>query len=85
MIAKNIDYVVVFQMFMSNQAEEQHKYGERVAYLQLAVDKHNEAVKLSKVNHYAFASTIEGEARGQFPEQFCACLPPLNIFSKNHK
>nr|XP_014353134.1 PREDICTED: tyrosine-protein phosphatase non-receptor type 23 [Latimeria chalumnae] len=33
---------------MGKQAEEQQKYGERLAYLQSALDKLNEAIKLSK-------------------------------------
>ena len=39
-------------MFMSNQAEEQQKFGERLAYLTYAQTKHNEAVKMSKVRLY---------------------------------
>ncbi|XP_033113884.1 tyrosine-protein phosphatase non-receptor type 23-like [Anneissia japonica] len=35
-------------MYMGNQAEEQQKYGDRVAYMKAALDKHLEAVKLAK-------------------------------------
>nr|XP_054753045.1 tyrosine-protein phosphatase non-receptor type 23-like [Lytechinus pictus] len=41
-------FTSIAYMFMSNQAEEQQKYGERVAYLTYAQTKHNEAVKMSK-------------------------------------
>ncbi|MGH0130712.1 UNVERIFIED_CONTAM: hypothetical protein FKN15_026560 [Acipenser sinensis] len=36
------------QLHMGKQAEEQQKYGEQLAYLQSALDKLNEAVKLAK-------------------------------------
>lgn len=39
----------LLQLYMSNQSEEQQKFGERVAYLQEATNKHNEAMKMSKV------------------------------------
>lgn len=43
-------YLTLLQLYMSNQSEEQQKYGERVAYLQEATNKHNEAMKMSKVS-----------------------------------
>ncbi|XP_030829593.1 tyrosine-protein phosphatase non-receptor type 23 [Strongylocentrotus purpuratus] len=41
-------FTSIAYMFMSNQAEEQQKFGERLAYLTYAQTKHNEAVKMSK-------------------------------------
>ncbi|XP_072269152.1 tyrosine-protein phosphatase non-receptor type 23 [Pyxicephalus adspersus] len=41
-------FAAVAHLHMGKQAEEQQKYGEQVAYLQSALDKLNEAIKLSK-------------------------------------
>ncbi|XP_031442517.2 tyrosine-protein phosphatase non-receptor type 23b [Clupea harengus] len=41
-------FSAITQLHMGKQAEEQQKYGETVAYLQNALDKLNEAIKLSK-------------------------------------
>ncbi|KAL2079848.1 hypothetical protein ACEWY4_023641 [Coilia grayii] len=41
-------FSAITQLHMGKQAEEQQKYGEAVAYLQNALDKLNEAIKLSK-------------------------------------
>ncbi|XP_071484622.1 tyrosine-protein phosphatase non-receptor type 23-like [Diadema antillarum] len=45
---KALHFTSIAYLYMSNQAEEQHKYGERVAYLTHSQNKHNEAVKMSK-------------------------------------
>ena len=36
-------------LYLSNQSEEQQKWGERVAYMQASMDKLEEAGKLNKV------------------------------------
>uniref|UniRef100_A0A671Q449 Tyrosine-protein phosphatase non-receptor type 23 n=1 Tax=Sinocyclocheilus anshuiensis TaxID=1608454 RepID=A0A671Q449_9TELE len=41
-------FAAVAHLHMGKQAEEQQKYGERVAYLQSSIDKLNEAIKLAK-------------------------------------
>ncbi|XP_028673299.2 tyrosine-protein phosphatase non-receptor type 23 [Erpetoichthys calabaricus] len=41
-------FAAIAHLHMGKQAEEQQKFGERVAYLQSALDKLNEAVKLAK-------------------------------------
>ncbi|XP_059364280.1 tyrosine-protein phosphatase non-receptor type 23-like [Carassius carassius] len=41
-------FAAVAHLHMGKQAEEQQKYGERVAYLQSSVDKLSEAIKLAK-------------------------------------
>ncbi|KAI7807000.1 putative tyrosine-protein phosphatase non-receptor type 23 [Triplophysa rosa] len=41
-------FAAVAHLHMGKQAEEQQKYGERVAYLQSSVDKLTEAIKLAK-------------------------------------
>ncbi|XP_029775096.1 tyrosine-protein phosphatase non-receptor type 23 isoform X2 [Suricata suricatta] len=41
-------FAAVAHLHMGKQAEEQQKFGERVAYFQSALDKLNEAIKLAK-------------------------------------
>ncbi|TSK20078.1 Tyrosine-protein phosphatase non-receptor type 23 [Bagarius yarrelli] len=41
-------FAAVAHLHMGKQAEEQQKYGERLAYLQSSLDKLNEAIKLAK-------------------------------------
>uniref|UniRef100_A0A667YCD4 Tyrosine-protein phosphatase non-receptor type 23 n=1 Tax=Myripristis murdjan TaxID=586833 RepID=A0A667YCD4_9TELE len=41
-------FAAIAHLHMGKQAEEQQKYGERLAYLQSSLDKLNEAVKLAK-------------------------------------
>ncbi|XP_052000515.1 tyrosine-protein phosphatase non-receptor type 23-like [Xyrauchen texanus] len=41
-------FAAIAHLHMGKQAEEQQKYGERVAYLQSSIDKLNEAIKLAK-------------------------------------
>nr|XP_006635747.1 PREDICTED: tyrosine-protein phosphatase non-receptor type 23 [Lepisosteus oculatus] len=41
-------FAAIAHLHMGKQAEEQQKYGERLAYLQSALDKLSEAVKLAK-------------------------------------
>ncbi|KAM6910704.1 tyrosine-protein phosphatase non-receptor type 23 [Xenentodon cancila] len=41
-------FASIAHLHMGKQAEEQQKYGERLAYLQSSLDKLNEAVKLAK-------------------------------------
>ncbi|XP_033856753.3 LOW QUALITY PROTEIN: tyrosine-protein phosphatase non-receptor type 23-like [Acipenser ruthenus] len=41
-------FAAIAHLHMGKQAEEQQKYGEQLAYLQSALDKLNEAVKLAK-------------------------------------
>lgn len=41
-------YECIAVLYMGNQSEEQQKWGERVAFYQSALDKLNEALKLSK-------------------------------------
>ncbi|XP_073915694.1 tyrosine-protein phosphatase non-receptor type 23 isoform X3 [Castor canadensis] len=41
-------FAAVAHLHMGKQAEEQQKFGEQVAYLQSALDKLNEAIKLAK-------------------------------------
>ncbi|KAM5124999.1 tyrosine-protein phosphatase non-receptor type 23-like, partial [Mantella aurantiaca] len=41
-------FAAIAHLHMGKQAEEQQKYGEQVAYLQSALDKLGEAIKLSK-------------------------------------
>ncbi|KAL2084671.1 hypothetical protein ACEWY4_020189 [Coilia grayii] len=41
-------FAAVAHLHMGKQAEEQQKYGERVAYLQSSLDKLSEAIKLAK-------------------------------------
>ncbi|GAA6083853.1 tyrosine-protein phosphatase non-receptor type 23 isoform X1 [Tachysurus ichikawai] len=41
-------FASVAHLHMGKQAEEQQKYGERLAYLQSSLDKLNEAIKLAK-------------------------------------
>ncbi|XP_022104078.1 tyrosine-protein phosphatase non-receptor type 23-like isoform X2 [Acanthaster planci] len=41
-------FLSVAYMYMSNQSHEKQKHGERVSWLQQALDRHNEAIKLSK-------------------------------------
>ncbi|XP_063041171.1 tyrosine-protein phosphatase non-receptor type 23b [Engraulis encrasicolus] len=49
LISMKISYfTAITQLHMGKQSEEQQKYGEAVAYLQNALDKLNEAIKLSK-------------------------------------
>ncbi|XP_071792026.1 tyrosine-protein phosphatase non-receptor type 23-like isoform X2 [Asterias amurensis] len=44
-------FLSVAYTYMSNQAFEQQKHGERVCWLQQASDRHNEAMKMSKGVH----------------------------------
>ncbi|PIK57805.1 putative tyrosine-protein phosphatase non-receptor type 23 [Apostichopus japonicus] len=48
---KMLHFSSISYLYMSNQSEEQQKFGERVAYLQEATNKHNEAMKMSKGQH----------------------------------
>uniref|UniRef100_A0A672ZE26 Tyrosine-protein phosphatase non-receptor type 23 n=1 Tax=Sphaeramia orbicularis TaxID=375764 RepID=A0A672ZE26_9TELE len=41
-------FAAIAHLHMGKQAEEQQKYGERLAYLQSSLDKLNEAIKLAK-------------------------------------
>ncbi|XP_055781863.1 tyrosine-protein phosphatase non-receptor type 23-like [Salvelinus fontinalis] len=41
-------FASIAHLHMGKQAEEQHKYGERLAYLQSSLDKLSEAIKLAK-------------------------------------
>ncbi|RXN13563.1 tyrosine- phosphatase non-receptor type 23 isoform X1 [Labeo rohita] len=41
-------FAAIAHLHMGKQAEEQQKYGERVAYLQSSLDKLNEAIKMAK-------------------------------------
>ena len=41
-------YTAVTMLYLGIQSEEQQKMGERLTYYQAAVDKLNEATKLSK-------------------------------------
>ncbi|XP_066498812.1 tyrosine-protein phosphatase non-receptor type 23 isoform X2 [Hoplias malabaricus] len=41
-------FAAIAHLHMGKQAEEQQKYGERLAYLQSSIDKLNEAIKLAK-------------------------------------
>lgn len=48
---KMLHFASISYLYMSNQSEEQQKFGERVAYLQEATNKHNEAMKSAKGQH----------------------------------
>uniref|UniRef100_A0A7N8XIS4 Tyrosine-protein phosphatase non-receptor type 23 n=1 Tax=Mastacembelus armatus TaxID=205130 RepID=A0A7N8XIS4_9TELE len=41
-------FAAIAHLYMGKQAEEQQKFGERLAYLQSSLDKLNEAIKLAK-------------------------------------
>uniref|UniRef100_A0A3B4BE80 Tyrosine-protein phosphatase non-receptor type 23 n=1 Tax=Periophthalmus magnuspinnatus TaxID=409849 RepID=A0A3B4BE80_9GOBI len=45
-------FASIAHLHMGKQAEEQQKYGERLAYLQSSMDKLNEAIKLAKVRQH---------------------------------
>ncbi|MGH0118469.1 UNVERIFIED_CONTAM: hypothetical protein FKN15_054321 [Acipenser sinensis] len=47
-------FAAIAHLHMGKQAEEQQKYGEQLTYLQSALDKLNEAVKLAKVSDTHF-------------------------------
>ncbi|XP_071941772.1 tyrosine-protein phosphatase non-receptor type 23-like [Antedon mediterranea] len=51
-------FTSIAYMYMGNQAEEQQKYGDRVAYMKAALDKHSEAVKLAKGQKEGIAEAL---------------------------
>ncbi|XP_070570355.1 tyrosine-protein phosphatase non-receptor type 23-like [Ptychodera flava] len=56
---KNLHYTSIAFMYMGNQVGEQQKYGERVTYMQASLDRHNEALKLSKGQHESITDALK--------------------------